>query len=56
MRYTDRPPGKPAACERADRLTLGASTPGGLGANAGEGLGLSPTGKRPPRKGSLEET
>jgi hypothetical protein len=32
--------------------------PGGLGANGGEGLslGLSPTGKRPPRKGSLKET
>jgi hypothetical protein len=29
------------------------SSPGGLGANAGEGLGLSPTGRRPPRKGSI---
>jgi hypothetical protein len=35
---------------------LGASTSrAGLGANAGEGLslGLSPTGRRPPRKGSI---
>jgi len=29
------------------------SSSGGLGANGGEGLGLSPTGRRPPRKGSI---
>jgi hypothetical protein len=29
------------------------SSPGGLGADGGEGLGLSPTGSGPPRKGSV---
>jgi hypothetical protein len=38
LRCTNRPPGRPAACERADRLTLGDSTPRGPRRQLGGGL------------------